>query len=49
MLTSCIALFRQLGGLGWSAGATTLWIATLALVHPTASCRVPAWCDSTNT
>ena len=32
-LTSHVALLRQLAGSGWGAGATTLRIATLALVH----------------
>ena len=34
-LTSRVALLRQLAGSGWGAGATTLQIATLALVHST--------------
>jgi len=34
-LTSRVALLRRLAGLGWSAGATTLRTATLALVHLT--------------
>jgi len=32
-LTSRVALLRQLAGSGWSAGATTLLTATLALVY----------------
>ena len=32
-LTSHVALLRRLAGSGWGAGATTLQIATLALVH----------------
>jgi len=32
-LTSRVALLRQLAGFGWGVGATTLRIATLALVH----------------
>jgi len=35
-LTSRVALLRRLAGSGWSAGATALRIATLALVHSTA-------------
>jgi len=35
-LASCDALFRRFAGSVWSAGATTLQIATLALVHSTA-------------
>ena len=35
-LTSRVALLRRLAGSGWGAGATTLRIATLALVHSTA-------------
>ena len=36
-LTSRVALLRRLVGSGWGAGATTLRIATLALVHSTQS------------
>jgi len=35
-LTSRVELLRRLAGSGWGAGATTLRIATLALVHSTA-------------
>jgi len=35
-LTSRVALLRQLTDSGWGAGATSLRIATLALVHSTA-------------
>ena len=35
-VTSRVALLRRLAGSGWDAGATTLRIATLALVHSTA-------------
>jgi len=43
-LTSHVALLRRLAGSGWGAGATTLQIATLALVHWTAVHCTPAWC-----
>jgi len=40
-LTSRVALLRRLAGSGWGARATTLRIATLALVHPTAEYCAP--------
>jgi len=40
---------RRLAGSGWGAGATTLRIATLALVHSTAENCIPVWCRSTHT
>ena len=48
-LTSRIALLRRLGGSGWGAGATTLRIATLALMHSTAEYCAPVWCCSAHT
>ena len=48
-LTSCIALFKQIAGSGWGAGATTLWTVTLALVHSTAEYCAPVWCCSAHT
>jgi len=48
-LTSRIALLRRLAGSGWGARATTLRIATLALVHSTAEYCVPVWCHSAHT
>jgi len=48
-LTSRVAFLRQLAGSGWVAGATTLRIATLALVHSTAEYCAPVWCRSAHT
>jgi len=48
-LTSRVALLRWLPGSGWGAGATTLQIATLALVHSTAEYCSPVWCCSAHT
>jgi len=48
-LTSRVALLRRLASSGWSAGATTLRIATLALVHSTAEYCAPVWCRSAHT
>jgi len=48
-LTSHVALLRQLAGSGWGDGATTLQIATLALVHSTAEYCPPVWCRSAHT
>jgi len=48
-LTSCVALLKRLAGSGWGAGATTLRIATLALVHSTAEYCTPVWCRSAHT
>jgi len=48
-LTSRVELLRRLAGSGWGAGATTLRIATLALVHSTAEYWAPVWCHSVHT
>ena len=48
-LSSRITLLRQLMGSGWDAGAKTLRIATLSLVHSTAEYCVPVWCRSAHT
>jgi len=48
-LTSRVALLRRLAGFGWGAGATTLRIATLALLHSTAEYCAPVWCRSAHT
>jgi len=48
-LTSRVALLRRLAGSGWSAGATTLRTATIALVHATAEYCAPVWCRSAHT
>ena len=48
-LTSRVALLRRLAGSGWGAGAITLRIATLALVHSIAEHFVPVWCRSAHT
>jgi len=48
-LTSRIALLWRVAGSGWCAGATTLRIATLSLVHSTAEYCVPVWCRSAHT
>ena len=42
-LTSRVALLRRLTGSCWGAGATTLRIATLVLVHSTAKYCAPVW------
>jgi len=44
-LTSRVPLLRP----GWGVGATTLRIATLALVHSTAEYCAPVWCRSAHT
>ena len=44
-----ITLLRQLVGSGWGAGAKTLRIATLTLVHSTAEYCAPVWCHSAHT
>jgi len=46
-LTLGVTLLRRLAGCG--AGATTLQIATLALVHATAEYCAPVWCCSAYT
>ena len=48
-LSSRITLLRQLMGLGWGAGAKTLCIATLSLVHSTAEYCALVWCHSAHT
>jgi len=48
-LTSRVALMRRLAGSGWGAGATTLRIATLSLVHSTAGYCALVWCRSAHT
>ena len=48
-LTSRVALLRRLAGSGWGAGATTLRIATLVLVHSNAEYCAPVWCCSAHT
>ena len=48
-LASRFALLRQLAVSGWGAGATTLRIATLALVRSTAEHCTPVWCRSAHT
>ena len=45
-LSSRVTLLRRLVGSGWSAGAKTLRIATLPLVHSTAEYCAPVWCRS---
>ena len=45
-LSSRVTLLRRLVGSGWGAGAKTLRIATLSLVHSTAEYCVPVWCLS---
>ena len=48
-LSLCVTLLRQLVGLGRSAGAKTLRIATLSLVYSTAEYCTPVWCRSAHT
>ena len=48
-LTSRVTLLRRLAGSGWGAGATTLRIATIALVHSTVEYCAPVWCRSAHT
>jgi len=48
-LTSRVTILRQVAGSGWGAGATTLRIATLALVHSAAEYCAPVWCHSAHT
>ena len=48
-LTSRVALLRRLADSGWGAGALTLRIATLALVHSPAEYCAPVWCRSAHT
>ena len=48
-LSSCVTLLRRLVGSKWGAGAKTLRIATLSLVHTTAEYCAPVWCRSAHT
>ena len=48
-LSSHVTLPRRLMGSGWGAGAKTLRIATLSLVHSTTEYCVPVWCHSAHT
>ena len=48
-LSSRVTLLRRLVGSGWGAGAKTLRIATLSLVHSTAEYCAPVWCRSAHT
>ena len=48
-LTTHIRLLRQLAGLTWGTGTTTLHTATLALVHFAAGNWSPVWCYSGHT
>ena len=45
-LSSRVTLLRRLVVSGWGAGAKTLRIATLSLVHSTAEYCAPVWCRS---
>ena len=48
-LSSHVTLLRRLVGSGWGAGARTLRIATLSLVHSAAEYCAPVWCRSAHT
>ena len=48
-LTTRIGLFRCLAGSSWGAGARTLRIATLALIHSAAEYCAPVWSRSAHT
>ena len=48
-LSSRVTLLRRLVGSGWGAGAKTLHISTLSLVHSTAEYCAPVWCCSAHT
>ena len=48
-LTSRGAFLRRLAGSSWGAGATSLRLATLTLVHSTTEYCAPAWCRSAHT
>ena len=48
-LTSRVALLRWLPGSGWGAGAATLRLAILSLVHSTAEHCGPVWCPGAHT
>ena len=44
-----VTLLRRLVGSGWGAGAKTLRITTLSLVHSTSEYCAPVWCRSAHT
>ena len=48
-LFSHVTLLRRLVGSGWVAGAKTLRVATLSLVHSTAEYCAPVWCHTAYT
>ena len=48
-LSLSVTLLRRLVGSGWGAGAKTLRIATLSLVHSTTEYCAPVWCRSAHT
>jgi len=48
-LTSRVALRRRLAVSGWGAGATTLRVAALAMVHSTTENSALVWCRSAHT
>ena len=48
-LTTRVSLLRRLAGSSWGAGAMTLRIATLALVHSAAEYCAPVWSRSAHT
>jgi len=48
-LTFRVTLLSRLAGSGWSAGATMLRTATLALVHSITEYCAPVWCRSAHT
>ena len=48
-LSSHVTLLRRLGMGCWTAGAKTLRIATLSLVHSTTEYCAPVWCRSAHT
>ena len=48
-LSTRVALLRRLAGSGWGAGAFTLRVTALALIHSTAEYCAPAWCRSAHT
>ena len=48
-LSTRVTLLRRLLGSGWGAGAKTLHIATLSLVHSTTESCAPVWCCSAHT
>ena len=48
-LATRVGLLRRLAGSSWGAGARTLSIATLALIHFAAECCVPIWSRNAHT